>query len=442
MKHDCKCENKEDVFIVSACRTPIGMFGGGLRKYSVTDLGGIAIKEVIAEAGIRIPSLSPKDNLVNYIPSNCSVIIGNVLSAGLGQAPARQAMYKAGLPWHFPAVTVNKVCGSGLWAVIEGYYSIKDRAADMVIAGGMESMTNAPYLIPRPLVEIKNPQTGKFKQRLKTGDFTHTEARELTITGGMNCGNYINDSLVFTDSIIFDGLRDPYNKKSMSEIADMSAKKHGISRRAQDDYAKLSNERAIKATQEKLFSDEIVFVGDVAADEGISQYKPEKMKGLPSVAGTKTITAANASKISDGVAALVLASSNTVKHYGLKPMVKIIDVCGAATDPLEFPEAPCEAINALLRKNNLKLGDIDLWEINEAFALVPLIAMKKLKIPYETLNVHGGAVALGHPIGASGARILVTLIHAMKRYNKKLGVAAICIGGGEALAVLVGPMEQ
>lgn len=417
-------KNKNEVFIASACRTPIGNFGGALKDYSAVDLGAIAIRNAIIKSLLlRYCGNSPETR----------VIMGNVLSAGLGQNPAKQAAIKSEVPHSkiFRCSTINKVCGSGLQAVINGYDLIRSGRGHIVIAGGMESMSNTPYVTPRPYIKKDNKPA-----RLCTGDFFHKKAVQLTIRGEMLYDGKTKDFLLFTDSMIHDGLQDAYNYKHMGEIANHCAIICDILRDKQDGFAIESNRCAIKATLNGFFRNEIVAVGGVRKDEGIKKFDSGKMKAMKPVFG-ETITAGNASKLSDGAAALVLLSSGLAGREGLTLLAKIVDASEASIDPNYFPEAPYYAIYDLLKKNGLKIDDIDLWEINEAFASVPIYSMEMLKIPREKVNVHGGAVALGHPIGASGARILVTLVHAMKRYNKKRGVAAICIGGGEALAVLV-----
>ncbi|HNL27601.1 MAG TPA: thiolase family protein, partial [bacterium] len=338
------------------------------------------------------------------------VIMGNVLTAGEGQAPARQAALFAGLPESVTCMTINKVCGSGLKAVMLATQAIQCGDADVVVAGGMESMSNIPYIL----------------EKARTGY-------------RMGHGQLV-------DAMIKDGLWDVYNNFHMGSAAELCAKECNIPRDAQDAFAKTSYERTQKSIKEGVFKDEIVGVtvtskkGDVviADDEEPGKANFEKMLTLkPAFQKDGTITAANASKINDGAAALVVMSREKADKLGLKPLVRIVAQASSARKPEWFTTAPIDAIGKVLQKANQKIEDIDLFEINEAFAVVSMAAANQLNIPSEKLNVHGGAIALGHPIGASGARILTTLIHAMNRHNKKRGMAAICIGGGEASALIV-----
>jgi acetyl-CoA C-acetyltransferase len=387
----------KDVVIVSAARTPIGAFQGSLSEVSAPKLGSIVIQEAIKRAGIE-------KSVVD------EVIMGNVLTAGEGQAPARQATLYAGLSEAVTTMTINKVCGSGLKAVMLAAQAILCGDADVIVAGGMESMSNIPYLL----------------EKARTGY-------------RMGHGQLI-------DGMIKDGLWDVYNNYHMGNAAELCAKECNIPREAQDAFAKLSYERAIKAQKEGLFKEEIAGVtiagkkGDViiSDDEEPGKANFEKMLTLkPAFQKDGTVTAANASKINDGAAALVVMSADKARELGLKPLVKIIAQASSARKPEWFTTAPIDAIGKVLKKADLKIDAIDLFEINEAFAVVSLAAANELKISQEKMNVHGGAIALGHPIGASGARILTTLIHAMKHHNKKRGMAAICIGGGEASALIV-----
>jgi acetyl-CoA C-acetyltransferase len=384
--------------IVSAVRTPIGAFLGSLSELPAPRLGAVAIAEALRRAGIEPAQVD-------------EVIMGNVLTAGVGQAPARQAAIFAGLPEHVPCMTINKVCGSGLKAVMLADQAIRCGDAEIVVAGGQESMSNAPYLIP------------KARTGLRMG----------------------NAQLI--DSMIHDGLWDVYNQFHMGDAAELCARSCNISREEQDEYAILSYRRALEAQAKGYFADEIVPVTyqrkdgqsiTVDTDEEPGKVRFEKIPQLkPVFRPDGTVTAANASSIDDGAAALVVMSEERAQKLGLHPMARILAHGSVAQKPEWFTTAPIEGIRRLLHKVGMQLDDIDLFEINEAFAVVALVAQKQLGIPLEKLNVHGGAVALGHPIGASGARILVTLLHALRRYRKRYGIAAICIGGGEASALLV-----
>jgi acetyl-CoA C-acetyltransferase len=386
------------VYIVAATRTPIGAFQGALSPLPAPRLGQVAIEAALQRAGVA-PDLVDE------------VFMGNVLSAGIGQAPARQAAIFAGIPDKVPATTVSKVCGSGLQAVIFGAKTVALGDADLVVAGGMESMSNVPYYLPQA-------RTG-----YRMGD-----------------GKIV-------DGMIHDGLWDPYGNFHMGNAGETCAKEHGFSREAQDEYAKESFRRALSAQREGLFDAEIAPVsvpqkkGDavvVKLDEGPPAGKPEKFASLkPAFQKDGTITAANASSINDGASALVLASERAVKEHKLEPLARIVGYGGAAQAPLWFTTAPAAAIARTTAKLGLTVDQIDLYEINEAFAVVALAVSKLAGLDPQRVNVRGGAVALGHPIGASGARILTTLIHAMKDQGKKRGLATLCIGGGEALAVVV-----
>jgi len=336
--------------------------------------------------------------------------MGNVLSAGLGQAPARQAAIFGGLPVSVEALTINKMCGSGLKAIMLAAQAIAVGDMHIGVAGGMESMTNAPYLL--------------------------TKARS-----GYRYGN-----AELIDSMQHDGLLDVYNKFLMGNAAELCAKECNVSREAQDEFAICSYTRALKAQKEGWFKDEIVAVEweekgkkmGLWEDEEPKNFRPDKIPTLkPVFQKDGTVTAANASKINDGAAAVVVASAEAIKQKGLKPMAKILAYATAAKQPEYFTTAPIDAIPKVLKRANLSLKDIDLFEVNEAFAVVALAARNALGIPDEKLNVHGGAVALGHPIGASGARILTTLLYALKHRGLKRGLAAICLGGGEACAMIV-----
>lgn len=384
--------------IVSAIRTPIGSFGGTLSQISAPRLGAIVIEEALKRANI------PKSE-VN------EVIMGSVLTAGMGQAPARQAAIFAGLPESVECMTINKVCGSGLKSVMLAAQSIMLGDADVIVAGGMESMSNVPFIL----------------------DKARTGYR-------MGHGQLI-------DLMIHDGLWDVYNNFHMGNAAELCAKEMNITRQEQDEFAVESYKRALEAQEKNYFHDEIVPVNIeqktggstiIKEDEEPKKVKFDKIPGLkPAFQKDGTVTAANASKINDGAAAVVIMSEKKAKEYGLKPLVKIVSYASFAQKPEWFTTAPPQAIKKVLSKASLNLNDIDLFEINEAFAVVTLAAQKLLGLDSKKINIHGGAVALGHPIGASGTRILVTLIHAMKQKNAKRGLATACIGGGEASAIIV-----
>ncbi len=388
----------KEVVIASACRTPIGSFQGTLSSLPGPKLGSIAIKEAISRAGISAENVS-------------EVIMGEVLPAGVGQAPARQAALGAGIPNSKPCLTINKVCGSGLKAVMLAAQAIMVGDAEVVVAGGMESMSNAPYLLPKA-------RTG---YRLGNGELI--------------------------DSMIKDGLWDVYNDYHMGMAAELCADECQIPRDQQDEFSINSYKRALDAQKNGWFKEEIVAVeirqrkGDpvlITEDEEPKRANFEKMKTLrPVFKKDGTVTAANASSINDGAAACVIMSAEKAGQLGVSPLAKIVAQASAARAPEWFTTAPIDAIKAILKKTNFTLDDIELFEINEAFAVVNLAAQKELGIDLERMNVHGGAVALGHPIGASGARILTTLLYAMKRLGKKRGLATLCIGGGEASAVIV-----
>ncbi len=387
-----------EVVIAGACRTPIGAFQGALAPLSATELGALVVKEAVRRAGIDPRQVD-------------EVIMGCVLSAGVGQAPARQAAIKAGLPVDVTCMTINKVCGSGLKAVMLAAQAIMVGDADVIVAGGMESMSNAPYLL------------NKAREGYRLG---HGE---------------------LIDSMIKDGLWDVYNNFHMGNAAELCARECHISRQAQDEFAMMSYKRAQAAQANGLFRKEIVGVplpqkkGDpilISEDEEPKKANFEKMVSLrPAFDKEGTVTAANASKINDGAAAVVVMAGEVAEKLGVKAQAKLISQTAAAKQPEWFTTAPIDAMDKLLKKSGFTLAQIDLLEINEAFAVVTLAAQQQLGLPLEKLNVHGGAVALGHPIGASGCRILVTLIHALQQYQKRYGMAAICIGGGEAAAVIV-----
>ena len=383
--------------ILSAVRTPIGAFLGSLSSLRAPELGAIVIKEAVSRAGIKPEDVS-------------EVIMGNVLQGGVGQAPARQAAIFAGLPNSVPCMTINKVCGSGLKSVMLADQAIRCNDAEIVVAGGQESMTNAPYIL--------------FKAR-----------------GGYRMGN---GELV--DLMIHDGLWDVYKQIHMGNAGELCAAECNFSREEQDEFAIMSYKRALAAQENGWFKDEIVPVeikgrkGTVVVDrdEEPAKVNFEKIKTLRTVFKKDgTVTAANASSIDDGASAVVVTSDEKAAQMGVKPLAKIIAHESHAQEPDWFTTAPIEAIKKVLKKANMKLEDIELFEINEAFAVVPMVASKKLNIPYDKINIHGGAVAMGHPIGASGSRILATLIYAMKRKGLKYGLATLCIGGGEASAMII-----
>ena len=384
--------------IVSACRTPIGSFLGALASFTAPQLGAIAIKEAVRRAGLKPEQVE-------------EVIMGCVLPAGLGQSPARQAALGAGLPNTVGVLTVNKVCASGVKSVMLADAMIRAGDAEIVVAGGMESMSNAPYLLSRA-------RTG-----LKMG----------------------NAELV--DSMIFDGLWDIYSGKHMGNCAEMCARKYEVTREAQDAYAIQSYKRAIKAQEQGAFGPEMVAV-EMAQKKGpalvVTEDEEPKKVQFDKIAGLKpvfekdgTITAANASSINDGAAAVVVMSEARARALGLKPLARIVGHGGASQEPEWFTTAPVAAIRKLLPRLNLKISDIDLFEINEAFSVVMLAAIQELGLESNKLNVNGGAVALGHPIGASGARLLTTLLYAMPARKAKRGLVSLCNGGGEAVALIV-----
>ena len=387
-----------DVVIVAAKRTPVGAFLGSLASIPATQLGAIVLKSILEETGIDQDKID-------------EVIMGNVISAGLGQAPARQAALYAGLPNSVECLTINKMCGSGLKAVMLGTQTIQCGDADVILAGGMENMSMAPYLIAK----------GRTGYRLGHGELL--------------------------DSVIKDGLWDVYNDQHMGNCAELCARERHYTREQQDELAKESYTRAKHAQENGLFTNEIVPVevpqrkGDpvmVTEDDEPGRANFDKMTSLkPAFEKDGTITAANASKINDGAAAVLLMSASKAEEFNLKPWVKIIDQASAAHAPEWFTTAPGKAISKVLKKASLTADDIDLWEINEAFAPVALAAIDDYHLDNSKVNVHGGAIALGHPIGASGARILTTLIHAMSARNAKRGLATLCIGGGEASALIV-----
>jgi acetyl-CoA C-acetyltransferase len=388
----------DPIVIVGAARTPMGAFQGDFSALSASDLGAVAIRAAVERAG-----LEPK--FVN------EVLFGNCLMAGQGQAPARQAAIKAGIPVSAGAVTLSKMCGSAMKAAMIAYDSLLAGSNEVVIAGGMESMTNAPYLIPK--------------------------AR-----GGYRIGH-----AMMYDHMMLDGLEDAYEKgRSMGTFGEDCAAKYEFTREAQDAYAIESVKRAQAATNDGSFKWEIAPVtiagkaGDVVIDkdEGPLKAKLDKIPSLkPAFKKDGTITAASSSSINDGAAALVMMRESTAQKLGCKPIARVLGHATHAQEPNWFSTAPIGSIEKLYKKLNLTTKDVDLFEINEAFAVVPMAAMREHGIPHDKINIHGGACALGHPIGASGARIIVTLIGALKKTGGKLGVASLCIGGGEGTAMAI-----
>ena len=389
---------QDDIVIVAAKRTPAGGLLGTLSTLTAPELGAIAHRGAIEQAGI-----SPND--IDEVISGC------VLQAGIGQAPARQAALKAGIPNTKGATTINKMCGSGMKAIMLAHDLIKTGGATIVLASGMESMSNAPYLLSK----------ARAGYRLGHGELK--------------------------DHMFLDGLEDAYDRgKLMGTYADTTANHYHFTREQQDAYAARSMTRALHAQKEGLFKDEIVPVtitgkkGDVTVtqDEGPDAAKLEKIPQLrPAFQADGTVTAANSSSISDGAASLILMTAENAAARGIRPLAKIVAHASHANEPAWFTTAPVEAIRNVLNKAGWKPSDVDLYEINEAFAVVTMAAIVDLELDIEKVNIHGGACALGHPIGASGARILVTLIHALQQQKKTRGVAALCIGGGEATAIAI-----
>jgi acetyl-CoA C-acetyltransferase len=387
--------SNHDVVIVSAKRTPIGAFQGALTPLTATQLGTAAIKAAVEAAGLKGGDLQ-------------EVIMGCVLPAGLGQAPARQAALGAGVPVSVPATTINKMCGSGLKAVMMAADQVRAGAAEIVVAGGLESMTNAPYLLPK----------ARSGYRMGHGEIL--------------------------DHMIYDGLQSPFDGKAMGCFGDSTAAKYNFTRAAQDAFAAESVRRAMRALEAGEFDAEVVPVtaktrkGEtvVSRDETPSTCNIEKIPTLkPAFSKDGTVTAASSSSISDGAAALVIMSAAAAQARGLKPLARVLAYASHAQEPEWFTTAPIGAIKKTLAKLGWRPNDADLYEINEAFAAVPMAAMHDLDIDHARVNVNGGACALGHPIGATGARILTTLIHALRRRGGKRGIASLCIGGGEAVAL-------
>jgi acetyl-CoA C-acetyltransferase len=388
----------DPIVILSYARTPMGSFQGALSGASATELGATAVKAAVERAGITGDQVD-------------KVFMGNVLSAGLGQAPARQAALGAGLPRSAEAVTVNKVCGSGMQAAIFATDMLKAGSADVIVAGGMESMSNAPYL------------SKKYRSGARIGHDT------------------------VYDHMMLDGLEDAYDKgRAMGTFAEDAAREYQFTREQQDDYAIESLRRANEAITTGKFDREVVGVtvvtrkGEVTVDvdEQPGKGNPEKIPQLKAAfAKDGTITAATSSSISDGAAALVLTRESVANELGLKPIARVVAHAAHAQEPSKFTSAPVPAINKVLEKAGWSVDDVDLFEVNEAFACVAMIAMRDIGIPHEKINVNGGATALGHPIGASGARLLTTLVAALQERGLKRGVASLCIGGGEATAMAV-----
>jgi len=387
----------KDVFLAGAARTAIGTFGGAFEQTPAPVLGSIVLKAALERAGVPHEEVD-------------EVVFGNVVGAGLGQNVARQVTIGGGLASSVGATTVNKVCGSGLKSVMLAAQAIQCGDADVIVAGGTENMSRAPYLLDK----------ARSGYRLGNGEIV--------------------------DSLIRDGLWDVYNNVHMGTCGDRCAEKFSITRGQQDDFAVASFNRALEASKNGAFAEEIAPVEVKAGkevlmvkeDENPKKFNEEKLRKLRPAFGEKgTVTAGNASSINDGAAAVVVLSETKLKQLGIKPQARVLGYATYARDPEWFTLAPIGAISKLLKQLKLSVADVGLFEINEAFAVVPLAAMRDLGIPHEKCNVHGGAVALGHPIGASGTRTLVTLINAMKRKGARIGVNSLCIGGGEAVAMAV-----
>jgi len=387
----------KEVFIVSMARTPIGSLGGSLSSVHVIELGRTAVAEALKRANIDGNSVD-------------EVILGNVLQANVGQAPAQQVSIAAGINTNTPCTTINKVCASGMKAIMLGAQSILLGDNNVVVVGGMESMSNAPHYLP----------SGRTGIRYGNGEIL--------------------------DAIVRDGLQDPYKKYMMGNAGEVCAKHYSFSREDQDNYAISSYERAIKAYQKNAFATEIVPVeiasrkGSVliTEDEEYKKFDKEKVGALkPAFEKEGTITAINASKINDGASAMVLMSGEKVKELAITPLAKIVSFADASQEPEWFTTTPSKAIPKALAKANLTINDVDFFEINEAFSVVALANMKEMNIAHDKINVYGGAVALGHPIGNSGCRIVCTLISILKQENGKIGAAAICNGGGGASAIII-----
>lgn len=378
------------VVIASAARTPIGAFQGALSKISATDLGAVAIRGALEGSGLSAADVD-------------EVLMGCVLPGGLGQAPARQAALGAGLPQSVPCATLNKVCGSGMKTIMLAHDLIVSGSAQTVVAGGMESMSGAPYLLE------------KARQGYRMGH-----------------GKVI-------DHMFLDGLEDAYDRgRSMGTFAEDTVEQYQFTRQQQDSFALSSLERAQVATRNGYFASEIIAIGEVNSDELPGKAKPEKIPLLkPAFRENGTVTAANASSISDGAAALVVTTLSQAERNGLTPLARIVGHSSHAQAPATFATAPIGAMRKLFAKTGWSSAHVDLFEINEAFAVVAMAAMRDLDLPADKVNINGGACALGHPIGCSGARIVVTLLHALEQHDLQRGVASVCIGGGEATAIAV-----
>lgn len=389
--------DRPDVFVVEALRTPFGSMGGTLSTVPAPRLAATVIEALLARTGVDRARLD-------------EVVVGQVLPAGVGQAPARQAMRFAGIPDSVPATTVNKVCGSGLKTMMLAATAIRAGEQDLVVAGGMESMSLAPYL-------LKSARTG---YRLGHGELA--------------------------DGLILDGLRDAYDGRHMGEVADAAARRHGIGRAEQDAYARRSYELAQRAVNEGVLAPEIVPVvlqgrkGEerIEKDEEPFRVDLEKLaKARPAFTADGTVTAGNASTLSDGAALALLASGRAVEAHRLAPKARLVAQATFAMAPDHFTDAPVGAVRAACAAAGVKLSDIDLFEVNEAFSLVPLIAARQLELPLDRVNPNGGAVSLGHPLGASGGRLVATLVRELHRRGARRGLATLCIGGGEAVAVVL-----
>jgi len=385
-----------NVFLAGGARTPLGSFNGTLCELTAPQLGSLTIRETLKRAGIAGKDLD-------------EVIFGNVLQAGVGQNPARQAALGAGIPKEVGCTTINKVCGSSMRAVTDAARAIQCGEAGLIVAGGCESMSNAPYLLPK----------ARRGYRLGHGQLI--------------------------DAMIHDGLWDVYTNQHMGNCGEQCAVKYKISRQEQDDYAIESYRRNLKAWESGFFKDLVIPIETkgkggstmVERDEDVEKFRGEdKLRGLPAAfIPSGTITAGNASKINDGAASMIVLGEKHGARHGIKPAARVLGYCNVATDPDWFTIAPILAIRKLSDQLSLKLSSVDLFEINEAFSVVALVAIKELGLDHGKVNVTGGAVAIGHPIGATGARIINTLVRALKWFDKKLGIACLCIGGGEAMAI-------
>ncbi|WP_306252308.1 acetyl-CoA C-acyltransferase [Parvularcula sp. IMCC14364] len=390
-----KLPTDDPIVVVAMGRTPMAGFQGEFAPMTCSDLGAKAIHAVVKQAELKEEEVD-------------EVLMGCVLPAGQGQAPARQAAIKAGLPKSVPCTTVNKMCGSGMKTTMQMVESLLAGTVTVGVAGGMESMTNAPYILP------------KMREGARLG---HAEAK---------------------DHMFLDGLEDAYEGGLMGSFAELCAEKYQFTREAQDEYAIASLNRAVSAHESGQFANEIIPVTvetrkgsyTIEQDEQPAKARPEKIPNLkPAFKKDGTVTAANASSISDGAAAIVLMRQSEAARRGLKPIAKVLAQSSHAQEPAWFTTAPVQAIDDVMKDLEWGVGDVDLFEVNEAFAVVPMAAMQELSIPHEKINVNGGACALGHPIGASGARIIVTLLNALQKRGLKTGVASLCIGGGEATAM-------